>query len=42
MIENEYRYYIYDFLIGQHLLTIDTVGKEVESILLIFMDNVQH
>lgn len=27
MIENEYRYYIYDFLIGQHLLTIDTVGK---------------
>lgn len=41
MIENEYRYYIYDFLIGQHLLTIDTVGK-VESILLIFMDNVQH
>ena len=24
MSENEYRYYIYDFLIGQHLLTIDT------------------
>lgn len=27
MIKNNYRYYIYDFLIGQHLLTIDTVGK---------------
>lgn len=23
--ENEYRFYIYDFLIGQHLITIDTV-----------------
>lgn len=28
MKNNDYRYYIYDFLIGDHLLTIDTIGKK--------------
>lgn len=27
-MENKYRYYTYDFLIGQHLLTIDTKDKK--------------